>query len=170
MIDYKKYLNILNLNEENFMDKIEVKLNDLDKEFYSDPNIPTNIKNVVIPSEFYFFLKDFDKSPSSLSEKDKNLRQKCLNILLKLIDSEDNDNKMIIVIVIKSEINPSDIATNLALDNEKYMKDTLRRTLNLYLEELNPKPLFNVQNVSVFLVILLLVVGCIAMFMNKNLI
>jgi hypothetical protein len=78
--------------------------------------------------------------------------------------------KMIIVIVIKSEINPSDIATNLALDNEKYMKNTLRRTLNLYLEELNPKPLFNVQNVSVFLVILLLVVGCIAMFMNKNLI
>jgi hypothetical protein len=128
--DQENYSNI-----EHFM--VPPLQNNTDERFRLDPNVPEDIRNTVIPSELSSVIEKFDLDPGLLTEKEKILRIKYLELSIKIIN--DSYDKR------KDEFMKSDMWNSLTIEqkmvwntNIDSFKVLTLRIVKLLIKELDP--------------------------------
>ena len=118
---------------------------EFDTMYKNDPNIPVEIKQYnIIPSELYSVIDNFDLEPLKLSEIDKSLRIKYLNILLKIID--DYYTK------INSYINTASLdksSKDMLIANSEPSKNLTIRIIKLLIKEVNSEDITKSYTLSI---------------------
>jgi hypothetical protein len=116
--------------------------------------------------EAYDVLDDFDKPPDKLTDNQKVLRKKYLNIVLALMDTFSVEAKKKITQMIDNDYMNAQQREDLrkyALGNYEPAFNTLKRIINLLIKELDPNTTCNktpfiiaISILSVFLVIMII--------------
>jgi hypothetical protein len=99
-----------------------------------------------VQREAYDVLDDFDKTPDKLTDSQKVLRKKYLNIVLSLMDTFSEDAKKIIRQMIDNDNMNAEERDNLrkyALGNYEPAFNTIKRVINLLIKELDPNTTCN---------------------------
>jgi len=139
------------MNQENFvipgleygpqLTAFENSLKEMDNRFKTDPYVLQVFRDAeTTPSEMFYMLRDLDKSVTNMSEQERKIRETGLRKVLKVL----NDSRYSTIIgTFQQETTkaPEPVSTiyRFIVLNAESIKNLLIRTINMYLEELNPK-------------------------------
>ena len=89
---YSMYIDNGRTNEHFSLDHLPKPDSPLYSELLNNPNVPVELRKSIVPSELYNVIQKFDLEPSQLTQQEKELRIKYLDIMSKTII--DNYSKL----------------------------------------------------------------------------
>lgn len=162
---YNKYTGIDKGNSEYFsLDFFPRPTSQMDDYFLKSVDIPEEIRILkIIPSELYDVIDKFDLKPSELTESEKQLRMKYLDILSKAIES--NSEKIYQYYENNVNVDTENVANRqVVLSNMKHANRLVLRIIKLLKDEIYP-PQCSEKTGYIVAIIILLIALIISLFM-----